>query len=579
MRVDLNNAIARRRLVPVALCLCALLAGGCSSARLHSLNPPLRKRPVEDLFQEAVYQSLPEQNLGLQNVPFEQFRGPGLPEVRNDAAPQPPVPQAHQPQSRQHQVAQPLELPPLTQQRIDQHGSRKAGAEDIHPVLAQQDSASTDQTRHEINFGARKRTANSGAKRIVQVSHMVLPAAANATLVNEFFEETDVRQAIQSMAAQAGISVIMDDRVSGVVSVVLEDEPFEQALRKTLLPLGLIYKEQADGTYLVGIPDPSSPLFPLIAERHNYEPQHIDPDELVDTLPERLAVFVRVVKGRNNIAIDAPADIAASILRQLQESDQPVPQVVLEAIICVVSPDSGFRFGLDWEHAVELNEKTVMDLGLTGLAFNGTVSPAGLKNMFNDFAFTSAFVQLLAQEGYLSIRASPRVMALNGQRAEISIIRQTFFSTQPLVSGLIYRTDIREVEAGIELAIIPTIRGRNVHVQIEKAEVSEDIRTQQTDMNLVNNPFPIINRRRVTTNVTVEDGKTIVIGGLVARQTVDRTNSIPGLSALPKIGGLFQTIEKQDRETEVVIFISPKVMHPVEGGLQNYCPPQTQQFP
>ena len=539
------------------------------------MTPPLQKRPIEEIFHEAALQSLPEQNLGLQNVPFGDYRPGMLPEVinyqhsssgtlptpqrtvpGNNGRPVPPLPLFDQ--SRQGDT--PPGLPATTTQR---------------QILRQETNLAS---RHEINVGAQKRGGYGKAKPIIQSSHLVPVSTAepspSQTLVSEFFEETDVRQAIQSMAAQAGVSVIMDDHVSGVVSVILEDEPFEQALRKTLLPLGFIYKLQADGTYLVGVPDPISPLFSLIAERHRYEPQHIDPDQIVQTLPDHLAPFVRTVKERNQIFVDAPREMAQTILNELQAADQPIPQVMLEAIICVVSPDSGFRFGLDWAHAVELDEKSVLDLGLTGLAFNGTVSPVGLKNLFSDFAFTSAFVQLLAQEGYLSIRASPRVMAINGQRAEISIVRQTFFSTQPLVSDFIFRQDIREVEAGIDLAIIPTVRGRNVHIQIEKAEVSEDIRSQQTDRNLIVNPFPIINRRRVTTNVTVEDGKTIVIGGLVARQTVDRTNRIPGLGSLPKVGGLFQTVEKQDQETEVVIFISPKVIHPVVQQSNEYCPPQ-----
>lgn len=529
-----GTAYSLRIKTTVLLCLLAFFfLSGC--AHKYKWIIPYRtvaevpQKSVEELFYEAAYHAYPEKTLGVQPVPFEDFRENERIESEATEEFQPPPP--------------PPPMVPPSEAPLDLTAT-----------------SSTEEVDEPDKHVVRQIDVTIDKQKIVQVQALEAPQ-----LVNEFFEETDVRQAIQSMATQAGVSVIMDDQVSGVVSILLEDEPFDDALEKVLLPLGLVSKKQKDGSYLVGLPDPQSPLFPLLAERMRYLPLHVSPKQLVEALSPRSKSFVRLVELQNQIVIEAPAAIANSILEELKETDQPSPQVMLEAIICVVEPDSGFRFGLDWGHAVELNEGTALDLGIAGLSLGGGVSPAGFKSFFNDFAFTTAFIQLLEQNGYLSIRASPRVMALNGQRAEISIVRQTFFSTQPLSTDVIFRQDIREVEAGIDMAIIPTVRGSNVHVQIEKAEVSEDIRSQTTDRNLVTNPFPIINRRRVTTNVTVGDGKTIVIGGLVARQTVDRISHVPGLRKAKGIGSIFERIEKQDKESEVVIFISPKIIYPEEN--------------
>ncbi|HAC90194.1 MAG TPA: protein transporter, partial [Planctomycetaceae bacterium] len=99
--------------------------------------------------------------------------------------------------------------------------------------------------------------------------------------------------------------------------------------------------------------------------------------------------------------------------------------------------------------------------------------------------------------------------------------------------------------------------------EIEKAEVSEDIRSNDSRPELNANPYPIINRRQVSTNVDVADGSTIVLGGLVQRQTVDRISKTPGFASLPMIGHLFRKIEKQEQDTEVAIFISPSIVQPV----------------
>jgi type II secretory pathway component GspD/PulD (secretin) len=163
--------------------------------------------------------------------------------------------------------------------------------------------------------------------------------------------------------------------------------------------------------------------------------------------------------------------------------------------------------------------------------------------------------------------AAARVMARDGQPANISISRETFFSVQPIStltsgesSALIFNQNLEKVEAGITLKITPHIRGDNVTIQIERAEVSEDIRSGASDPQL--NSYPIITRRNVSTTVDVGDGKTIVIGGLVQRQTVDMVKRVPGFSRIPVLGHLFQTVERQQQDAEVAIFISPRIVRP-----------------
>jgi type II secretory pathway component GspD/PulD (secretin) len=199
-------------------------------------------------------------------------------------------------------------------------------------------------------------------------------------------------------------------------------------------------------------------------------------------------------------------------------------------------------------------------VGINGLALNSAVSGQGTKDAFSNVAITSSFVRLLAQEGYVTIRAAPRVTAKDGEKANISINRETFFSLQPASTNVFFRQDVQKVEAGISLEITPRIHHDMVSVVIGKAEVSEDIRSSSTSNDNSANSFPIINRRQVSTEVMVRDGHTIVIGGLVQRQTVDRIAKVPFFSSIPLLGKLFQTIEKQEQDAEVAIFITPRIV-------------------
>ena len=383
-------------------------------------------------------------------------------------------------------------------------------------------------------------------------------------LINEIFEQTDIREAIDIIASASGDTVVVDESIGGVVTLQIKDATFEQALEMLLLPLGLVYV-QHEGTYLVSPPDPESPLFNMISTRFQYAPRNHPPTKLAALVPKRLTQFFQISDDRNLIVIEAPQKIGEDLMNRLQELDQPVDQVVLEAIVCVSAPNSGFRFGFDWNHTLQLNNIDQVKVGLSGLAFNGAASKYGVNNAFDDFAVTSAFVQSLAENGYVTIRAAPRVTAKDGEKASIAIERETFFSLQPTNANLLFRQDVQKVDAGINLMITPRIRGDMISVEIERAEVSEDIRTNSASSSQSTNTFPTINRRVVSTKVDVHDGRTIVIGGLVQRQTVDRVSKIPFLGSIPGIGGLFRTVEKQEQDYEVAIFISPRIVR------DNYC--------
>jgi type IV pilus assembly protein PilQ len=399
--------------------------------------------------------------------------------------------------------------------------------------------------------------ASAVGPQVSHVVHAAEPPALEKGTINEDFDQTDVREAIQVLASNSNHTVVVDDTLGGVTSAHIQDATFDVALAKILAPLGFYYSFQ-EGTYYVAPPDPDSPLFPKIAKRYQYSPLHHDNKVLLPLLPPRYKKFISSSDSRNLILIDAPPEIGEEIMVRIREMDTPVAQIELEAIVCVVAPDSGFRFGLDWNHVVGVNGVDSFKAGITGLSFSGSTSQAGARNAFSDFAVTSAFVRLLAQEGYITIRAAPRVTTKDGEKANIAINRETFFSLQGSAANAFFSPAIQKVEAGISLEITPRLHGDMISVNIAKAEVSEDIRS--SDAVLTSNPYPIINRRTVSTNVNVPEGHTIVIGGLVQRQTVERVNRIPILSKIPLAGRLFQTIEKQEQDAEVAIFISPKLV-------------------
>ena len=519
----------------VAVWTCALIVlTGC-----HTIPMP-QKRSVEELYFEALASAKPETNLGMDHPlhpgplvgPVEVLVAPPI--FQPDA----PAPLLRPPELITPGAPGPIPLAPPATAPVPPAPLLPGAA--VTPVVQP-----IAHTQAGTRPGSVVRASGSGPEK----------------LVSDIYTETDVREAVQALATQAGVAIVLDDTARGAVTCTIENEPFEVALQRILLPLGMVYRKK-DNLYLIGSVDPTSNLFPHIAETIEFRPNHLSTQELLALLPARQAQFVRMVDKRNLIIIEAPHDTAQQIHGQLLSADQPIPQIMIEAMVCVVAPEKGLQFGMDWNHGLQVNGLNRLNVGLSGLSFTGEVSPYGAQNAFDDFAVTSAFVKLLAKEGYVTIRAAPRVMAKDGEKAEISIARDTFFSIQQGNNQFLFNQNIQKVDSGISLTLTPSIRGDTIQIHIEKAEVSEDVRSIDPQQQLNNSPYPIINRRNVATTVQVKDQQTIVIGGLMQRQTVDRESRIPYLGGLPFIGAAFRKIEKQEQDAEVAIFISPKIVVP-----------------
>ncbi|TWU60453.1 Type II secretion system protein D precursor [Rubripirellula tenax] len=549
-----NCSIAHAAIGTVAFCVCVTL--GCAAR-------PLPPRPtIGELVQDSLDHSMPDFDVKARD---EMGHGSAL--DHHDLAPGESIIDEQIIDDRL------IEERIIDDQVIGSHviGSRDVEQADLVDAKARRVQAPVRKERMgEDDYTTYFGDDETKPFRVVRQVQGYLDAEEPYVIDDEFIE-TDVREVLLTISADAGIDLVMDEKVRGVVNTRLDNLPLDRAIEKVLMPLGLYYAQHGK-QHFVGPADPESPLFSYISERIEYRPQHLETKSLIDTVPKGLAPFVQEIAGSNLIVVEAPGRLAKQIVERFETVDQPIPQVVLEAIICVVAPDSGFQFGLDWQHAVELNGENALKLGATGLALSSSYSRAGANAIFDDFAKTSTFVKLLNEHGYLTIRASPHVMAQDNKQATIAINRETFFSVQPNSSNnadnssFFFQQEIQTVESGISLDITPRIRGDIVTIDIQKAEVSEDVRNANTELAL--NPFPIINRRSVSTTVHVKDGKTIVIGGLVQRETIDRVNRIPGLSKIPLLGYLFETTQQQTRDAEVVIFISPRIVKPAPRGFE-----------
>ena len=155
-------------------------------------------------------------------------------------------------------------------------------------------------------------------------------SAQNDALISNVFFQSDLRQALEDVSAQAGVNVIADPSVRGIVSVTLEDVTLQDAL--DLLLAGTEYRVEAtEDYYLVYSPDVTSGSFTDISETRIYELTYVSPEAARNLLPEPLQRYVRFEPGTTRLAITAPSEIMERIVADLALLDRANGETVFYA--------------------------------------------------------------------------------------------------------------------------------------------------------------------------------------------------------------------------------------------------------
>lgn len=298
---------------------------------------------------------------------------------------------------------------------------------------------------------------------------------------------------------------------------------------------------------------------------------------------EKAEIFVTLIDEVKSLLSDAEAKVVlnrttgtltvtdypknlekvGAYLRQLTERAHT--GVLIEAQILEVTLSDETQYGIDWSTpglslagvAGGLSGGAVMSQSLqSGVGQGAKIGLAG-KNV-------TVFLDALATYGQINVLSKPKVSTLNNQRAIIRIGRQDIFfratvipATTTTAATVTYNPDT--VTEGIILAVTPQV-GRNGQVLLAiHPSITERVGTAIAPDR---NTAPIIDVRETNTVVAVQNGQTVVIGGMMQERTQETVNSVPFLGSIPFLGALFRNTDQVKRKTELVILITPKVVPP-----------------
>lgn len=256
-------------------------------------------------------------------------------------------------------------------------------------------------------------------------------------------------------------------------------------------------------------------------------------------------------------ASSADFDLIAAAVKEL---DVRPMQVLIEVVIAEVRRDRSIGFGVD---AALPNQA----LKGSGTRIEASTSGAGLgdfvlKLMSVGGVDLDMTLRAAASRGDVKILSRPVLLAANNEPAEILVgsqrpfvqVSRTLPTDSPLRDQIVQYKDV-----GTRLNILPTISDDG-YVMLE---VSQEVNAATTETQF---DAPVISTRSVQTRLMVRDSQTVAIGGLNDRQRDESTGGIPLLSSIPILGGLFGHQSFRTTETELFIFLTPRVIRSDEDA-------------
>jgi type IV pilus assembly protein PilQ len=399
------------------------------------------------------------------------------------------------------------------------------------------------------------------------------------------FQNVAVRSLLQVIADFTNLNIITSDSVGGTITLRLKDVPWDQALDIILQSKGLDMRKNGN-VVLVAPRDEIAAKEKLELEARS---------QIADLEPLRSEAFVvnyqkaedvrklltddkqRLLSKRGTVAVDPRTnqlfvqDTAArleDVRRMLQRIDVAVPQVLIEARIVEADDKFSRNLGVRLGYGKVNNESVIGGQNLFGTLPGSSISTipsnvnlpaAGINGFnpgqFNLTLFNSSLTRLvnlelnaLEADGRGKIISSPRVVTADKVKATIEQGTEIPYQ-QATSSGA---TSVAFRKAVLKLEVTPQIT--------PEGAIFLDVKVNKDSRGVDTSAGPAIDTKNVQTQVLVENGGTVVLGGIYEQQDRTTVTKVPLLGDLPVVGYLFKNTSQINDRTELIIFITPRVI-------------------
>lgn len=399
------------------------------------------------------------------------------------------------------------------------------------------------------------------------------------------YDSASMLEVLAGFSEFAGVSIVpsADAAAMQVQGVDIRNQRWDVALDAILASQGLGWRLQSEGILIVDKLEGIRARDTLQTETRVFKINYASADSVAVTL-ERLATPNRgqVVPylGANSVIVTDAPSVVARMDSLITNLDVKTPQVSIDAKIIFVDRTDVMELGIIYDlkdmqgnsinevigvpdplNPGEITNETLVDLGGNSVAVlanaNDRVLAPSLEILasvaFGDFSL-SAWLQALEQHKLSDVQAAPTIQVVDNHHARIQVGEKTPVRVLDAGTGsAVAQATVQYEDTGIILDVTPHITNNNQIL----LDVSAERSGIQTDIPDVGFTFL---KQIGQTRLLLDDGETMVIGGLTLSQ-VDRTETgIPLLMDLPVIGALFRTTKNSERKTDLIILVTPHIV-------------------
>jgi type IV pilus assembly protein PilQ len=384
--------------------------------------------------------------------------------------------------------------------------------------------------------------------------------------------DTPIDAVIRQLAEAADLDFIKSPNVVGNVTVTFTDVPLEEALNNILAVHGCTYVLTENVIRIITTAEMVEKVEPILTK--TYEIVYVDAAQVVEALDKFKSSqgSVSFIKGTSHIIVTDTESKIREITALLDKIDRITPQILVETRIYDITSRDKLDLGVDWAAGRDTefiaggigtnptryhNADPFITSGFSAATAKTALATTGFFRfgLLNDKIDID--MQLRAEQEITEAKllANPRILVLDNETATFDIITEHPYVERTISGNQITET-VQFKEIGIKLVVTPHVTREGMirlHLQPEFGIKIGEVEVES-------NNVPIVDTRKVDTIALVGDGQTVVLGGMRKKDTTKQLNKIPLLGDLPLIGGLFRFEGEDTAITELIVFITPRIV-------------------
>jgi type IV pilus assembly protein PilQ len=391
------------------------------------------------------------------------------------------------------------------------------------------------------------------------------------------FTATPIRDVLFTFAEFSNRSIVPGSEVTGSVTAEIRDQPWDIALQAILEAHNLAAQEQLSGIIRVdrlqdlGTREEVEPVV-----TRSFRISYANANELagpVGSLSSERGQ-VQVSPSTNSLVVTDVPRVLEAVEELIQGLDLQTPEITISAKIIFVNRTDLEEFGVVYDlrqragagpndvrsslNAVSLTGNTIHALGNASHRVVGPQLQLMTNLVAGDFSLTN-FVEALSEMQLSDIQAAPQARVLDNQQAKILVGERTPIRVIDAGAGGGGQqqqgfpvAQVQIEETGIMLEVTPHVTAGNL--------ILLELRAERSGVEIVGGDLGFIfNTQEVETRVLVEDGETVVLGGLTVTERSEFRSGIPILKDLPFVGALFRLTRNQIDQRDLMILVTPQI--------------------